>query len=85
MPTTNEIVGGLLVLGGIFIVMRRKLEGKVAIVTGGGRGIGRGIVHCLAEEGADVAVVDIIGDNAERLLMKLGQMDMILQQLVQWS
>ena len=26
MPTTNEIVGGLLVLGGIFIVMRRKLK-----------------------------------------------------------
>lgn len=42
-----------------------KLEGKVAIVTGGGRGIGQGIVHCLAEERVDVAVVDLDGDNAK--------------------
>ena len=33
-----------------------KLEGKVAIITGAGRGLGRGIVLCLAEEGADVVV-----------------------------
>jgi len=32
------------------------LEGRVAIVTGGGRGIGRGIVACLARDGADVAI-----------------------------
>lgn len=41
-----------------------KLENKVAIVTGGGRGIGQGIVHCLAEEGADVAVIDMNGETA---------------------
>jgi NAD(P)-dependent dehydrogenase (short-subunit alcohol dehydrogenase family) len=36
-----------------------KLKSKIAIVTGGGRGIGRGIALCLAEEGADVAIVDL--------------------------
>ena len=32
------------------------LEGKVAIVTGGSRGIGRSIAVGLAEHGADVAI-----------------------------
>ncbi|MBN2074233.1 MAG: SDR family oxidoreductase [Dehalococcoidales bacterium] len=44
-----------------------KLEGKIAAVTGGGAGIGEGIVKCLAEEGADVVVIDISKENAEKV------------------
>jgi NAD(P)-dependent dehydrogenase (short-subunit alcohol dehydrogenase family) len=44
-----------------------RLAGKVAVVTGGGSGIGRGIVLALAREGADVAIPDLQVLNAEKV------------------
>src|SRR5947208_14603202 len=51
-----------------------RLGGKVAIVTGGGSGIGRGIVLALAREGADVAVPDIQVLNAEKVADEVKQL-----------
>ena len=45
--------------------MGKRLEGKSCIVTGAGRGIGRGIAVRLADEGATVCVADIDGASAE--------------------
>jgi len=44
-----------------------RLEGKVALVTGGGRGLGEVICRTLAREGAHIAVSDINLADAERV------------------
>ena len=41
------------------IIERFRLDGKKALVTGAGSGIGKGYALCLAQAGADVAVIDI--------------------------
>jgi len=47
------------------------LDGKVAIVTGGGRGVARGVALELAKAGADVAIVEIDPDNAKKVALEI--------------
>lgn len=51
--------------------MDLQLKGKVAVVTGGGRGIGEAIVMAFANEGADVAVGDIDSSTAHGICEKV--------------
>ena len=49
-----------------------RLQGKRAIVTGGGSGIGRATCRRFAAEGATVLVADLIGERAEEVAAEIG-------------
>jgi len=49
-----------------------RLDGRTAIVTGGGSGIGRAICRRFASDGASVVVADLVGERAEEVAAEVG-------------
>jgi NAD(P)-dependent dehydrogenase (short-subunit alcohol dehydrogenase family) len=49
-----------------------ELSGKVAVVTGGASGLGRGMVELFVEEGASVVIADVDREAGETLAAQLG-------------
>ncbi|TMK88385.1 MAG: SDR family NAD(P)-dependent oxidoreductase, partial [Actinobacteria bacterium] len=69
LPRVNDLRGfALTVLRSCLVGL---LDGRRAIVTGGGSGIGRGTCRRFAEEGARVAVLDLDGGAADAVASEI--------------
>jgi 3-oxoacyl-[acyl-carrier protein] reductase len=52
----------------------KQIENKVAIITGGGRNIGREIALCLAKEGAKIVIADVLDQDGENVVNEINSL-----------
>ena len=67
----------------------RRFEGRVAVVTGGGQGIGAATARRLAQEGAAIVIGDMVAESSERVRRAIlefgGSCEIALGDLSQWK
>jgi NAD(P)-dependent dehydrogenase (short-subunit alcohol dehydrogenase family) len=69
---TDDVITGV---DGRSILDRMRLDGRCALITGAGQGIGRAFAHALGEAGAAVAVADVAGDRVQQVADELAAKD----------
>ncbi len=67
----------------INVMQTKNLKGKIALVTGASRGLGRVIALNLGETGADVILTDILLEGHDHNTEKLGQYSVLAEHFVQ--
>jgi len=60
--------------------MTRGIEGKVAVVTGAAKGIGQAYAKRLAQEGADIAIADLLSPEETQALVRQAGRECFVQQ-----
>lgn len=59
------------------IIEKMRLDGKAIFVTGGARGIGKSVATAFAEAGADIAIVDVDMEEAQKTATELGEINKV--------
>ncbi len=55
--------------------MIKDFEGKVAVITGGASGIGRGLAHVFAKRGMKIVLADIDKESLDKVSQELEEID----------
>ena len=67
----------------------RRFEGQVAVVTGGGQGIGAATARRLAQEGASIVIGDMVAETSDRVRRQIrdfgGACELSIGDLSRWE